>query len=398
MTNSAPSRRITSIDTLRGVVMIIMALDHVRDFVHRGAMSDSPTNLATTTPLLFFTRWITHICAPTFALTAGLGAWFWWQRGRTRAQLARFLVTRGLWLMLLEVTVMRFGYFFNWSLDYPVFLLVFWSLGLSMVVLAALIWLPTALLGALAAATILLHPLLDTITADQFGASAWLWNVVHQVGAFQAGSTTVITPYPLIPWVAVMALGFALGPMFRLEREARRRQLVIMGVVSIVAFVVLRAINGYGDPVPWSSQDAPVTTALSFLNTSKYPASPAFLLMTLGPAFLLLAAFDRERASAESPATVIGRVPLFYFVVHFYLAHLLATLLAVFRHGGEVMQVMFIPYPSMGGPAERFPPDFGWSLGVTYLVWIAVLLMIYPLCRRYAAFKARRNDWWLGYV
>ncbi|HRP08246.1 MAG TPA: heparan-alpha-glucosaminide N-acetyltransferase domain-containing protein [Gemmatimonadales bacterium] len=387
------THRVASVDLLRGTVMIIMALDHVRDFIHRGAMNNSPTDLATTTPILFMTRWITHICAPAFALTAGLGAWFWWQKGRSRAELSRFLASRGIWLMLLEVTVMRLGYYFNLSLEYPVFLLVFWSLGLSMVALAALVWLPMRLLTVLSVVTMLFHPLLDGLDL-----SGWLWNVVHQVGAFQAGRVTVITPYPLIPWVAVMAFGFSLGPLFRLDPVERRRRLVWLGSAAVVGFVVLRAINGWGDPVPWSSQQSPAFTALSFLNTSKYPASPSFLLMTLGPALLLLAAFDRAKSGRNSPALIFGRVPLFYYMVHFFLAHVIATLLALAHYGSTALDFIFRPYPSLGGAAEAFPAGFGYSLGIAYLVWLLVLLVSYPLCRWYAGVKARRDDWWLKYL
>jgi len=371
-----------------------MALDHVRDFIHRVAMTGSPTDLATTTPVLFMTRWITHICAPAFALTAGLGAWFWWQKGHSRAELSRFLITRGVWLMLLEVTVMRFGYYFNLSLEYPVLLLVFWSLGLSMVVLAALVWIPMRWLTILSVSAMLLHPLLDG-----FELSGWLWNITHQVGAFQVGRATVITPYPLIPWVAVMSFGFCLGPLFRISGEERRRRLALMGVVALAGFIALRLINAWGDPVPWSAQSAPIMTALSFVNTSKYPASPAFLLMTLGPALLLLAAFDRKTGDGVR-ATIItfGRVPFFYFMLHFFLAHIIASLLALAQYGGAALDFMFHPYPSLGGPAGLFPGGFGYPLWTTYLVWLVVLVVCYPLCRWYAGVKRRRSHWWLAYL
>lgn len=399
--SAAQTTRVASIEILRGLVMILMALDHVRDFVHRGAMSGSPTDLSTTTSLLFMTRWVTHLCAPTFALTAGLGAWLWWQAGRSRLDLSRFLATRGLWLMLLEVTVMRFAYNFSWSLEYPVLLLVLWSLGLSMVVLAALVWLPIRVLGVLAVAGILLHPMLDGITADRFGSAAGLWNVVHQVGAFRLDGVTFVTPYPLIPWVAVVALGFSLGPLFQMAPAVRRRWLVVMGVAALAAFVALRLYNGYGDPVPWRAQESPLFTLLSFLNTTKYPASPAFLLMTLGPALLLLAAFDRLSLGGRGlgdVAGVFGRVPLFYYIFHFYLAHVIVTVLALVRYGRAALDFVFLPYPSLGGVAARFPPGFGYDLWVTYVVWVAVVAISYPLCRWYARVKARRRDWWLGYL
>lgn len=388
-----PSSRVPSIDALRGIVMIIMALDHVRDFFHRGAMTASPTDLATTTPILFATRWITHVCAPAFALTAGLGAWFWWQRGRTRAELSRFLATRGLWLMLLELTVMRFGYGFTWSAEFPVFLLVFWSLGLSMVALAALIWLPVRLLGTISVLTLLLHPFLDAAASG-----SPLWNIIHRVGAFPLGDMTVITPYPLIPWVAVMSLGFSLGPLFTADPAVRRKRLLAMGTAAIAGFLLLRLANGYGDTAPWARQDSPLYTVISFLNTTKYPASPAFLLMTLGPAFLLLAMLERRTLSQTNPVMVFGRVPLFYFIIHFYLAHLLASAAAFVRYGAAAADFAFLPFPSIGGNAANFPEGFGYPLAVTYAAWIVVLIVSYPLCRWYAGIKARRRDWWLSYL
>lgn len=394
------SDRIGSIDLLRGIAMIVMALDHIRDFVHGGAMVALPTDLRSTTVLLFATRWVTHFCAPVFALTAGLGAWLW-ARGRSRPELSRFLITRGLWLMALELTVMQFAYYFSWSPSYPILLLVLWSLGLSMAVLAAMIWLPRTLLGPLSVAMILLHPLLDGITADRFGAAAGLWNIVHQVGAFQLGAIAVATPYPLIPWLGLVALGFSLGPLFELEPDRRRRWLLAIGAAALTGFVVLRLINGYGDPVPWNRQRSHIFTLLSFLNTTKYPASPAFLLMTLGPAFLLLASLDRvpnNRGGFATVATVFGRVPLFYYIVHFYLAHFIATALALITYGRAAFEFAFLPYPSVGGPADRFPSGFGYDLWVTYLVWLAVLAICYPVCRWYSGVKARRRDWWLSYL
>lgn len=396
-----PPGRAPSIDLLRGVVMIIMALDHVRDFIHRGAMSALPTNLANTTPLLFGTRWITHLCAPAFALTAGLGAWLWWQNGRTRSALSRFLATRGLWLMALELVVMQLGYYFSWSPANPVLLLVLWSLGLSMVLLAALIWLPRRLLLALAVATILLHPLLDGITARQFGAAAGLWNILHQVGAFRLDGILFVTPYPVIPWVAIMAFGFTLGPLFAMGEAERTRRLWLIAATALAGFVIMRLVNVYGDPVPWEHQRSLAYTVISFLNVTKYPASPAFVLVTLGLALALLAAFGRVASTHRGPvaiAIVFGRVPLFYYIVHFFLAHLIATALAFAMYGRGAYAFAFLPYPSMGGPSDRFPIGFGFDLWVTYLVWLAVVVASYPLCRWFAGIKARRRDWWFSYL
>jgi uncharacterized membrane protein len=396
--SGVPSGRVTSIDALRGVVMILMALDHVRDFIHHEAMVASPTDLARTTPLLFFTRWVTHFCAPVFIMTAGFGAWFWWRRGRSRGQLAGFLLTRGLGLVLLELTVMRFAYNFSVSFEYPVFLLVLWVLGACMLGLAALVWLPTRVMMIVTLATIALHNFLDPIASRDFGSAAAVWNLLHQVGAFRLGDLTVIVGYPLVPWIAVMALGFACAPVFRLAPADRQRTLMTAGAAATIGFIVIRAWNGYGDPAPWQPQASPVFTVLSFLNTTKYPPSLIFLLMTLGPAFIALAWLDRRALNSSHPLVVLGRAPLFYFVAHFFLAHLAAALLALGRYGGAAWSFIFHPLPSMGGPRSLYPPNFGYDLWVVYVVWAVIVLALYPACRRVAAWKAGRTEWWVGYL
>jgi uncharacterized membrane protein len=396
--HEAAATRLSAIDALRGGVMVLMALDHVRDFVHRAAMIASPTDLATTTPAIFLTRWVTHFCAPVFMFTAGLGAYLWWQRGATRPQLSRFLATRGLWLAALELTVMRLAYNFNPSQAYPVFLLVLWVLGLCMICMAPLVWLPIRVLGLASVAVIALHNCLDSLTAAQFGAAAGLWHLIHQPGVFPVGGAPIIVAYPLVPWVAVMAFGFSCGPLYALDRPVRRRYLVICGAAATAAFLVVRALNGYGDPVPWSGQSSPVYTVLSFLNTTKYPPSLAFLLMTLGPAALALAWLDRPTLTPSNPLVLFGRVPLFYFVVHFYAAHLIADVLAALRYGGRSRAFLFQPVPSMGGSRQLFPPDFGYDLWVVYVAWVLLILALYPVCRWFADLKRRRREWWWSYL
>jgi uncharacterized membrane protein len=391
--------RLQSVDALRGAVMIIMALDHVRDFIHRGAMSQSPTDLATTTTALFLTRWVTHFCAPVFMLTAGLGAYFYWRNGgRSKAQVSRFLVTRGLWLMFLELTLMQLAYNFGVSASYPIFLLVLWVLGACMVVLAALIWMPITWLAVLSSATIVLHHLLDGVRAQSFGALAPVWTLLHQVGAFPFAGRIFIAPYTLIPWFAVMALGFSLGPIFSNRPDERQRLLIRIGVVMMIAFLLVRALNVYGDPSRWAWQPTATMTVLSFLNTTKYPPSLSFLLMTLGPALIALAFFDRTRLSRSNPLIVFGRVPLFYFVVHFIAAHALLVLLSLVRYGTTAFGFMFQPVPSMGGPAKSFPQAFGYDLWVAYAVWITIVVVLYPLCRWFAAVKQRSSHWALSYL
>ena len=306
-------------------------------------------------------------------------------------------MTRGLWLALLEVTVMRLAYNFSLSQEYPVFLLVLWGLGFCMIALAALVWLPIPVLSVVSVAAIVLHHLADGVRAQQFGAAAPLWNLIHQVGAFQFAGHVFITPYPLVPWVGVMALGFCFGGLLRLPSDRRQRLLLRLGIVITIAFVLVRVMNVYGDPSRWSWQATAASTVLSFLNTSKYPPSLSFLLMTLGPALIALAWFDRRDLQPANPLIVFGRVPLFYFVLHFTAAHASTFGLSIVTYGAATFSFMWQPVPSMGGPAQAFPPNFGWDLWVAYAVWIAIVASLYPLCRWFASVKERNRSWWLSY-
>jgi uncharacterized membrane protein len=390
--------RLQSIDALRGAIMIIMALDHTRDFFHISATYFSPTDLTRTYPFLFFTRWITHFCAPVFTFTAGLGAFLWLQRGRTKTQLSSFLLTRGIWLIFLELTVMRLAYNFNFASRFPVLLLVMWELGGCMVALALLVQLPYRLLAVFSIAVIALHNLLDPINAESFGSYAGIWNVIHQPGAIILHELVIVVGYPLIPWIAVMSAGFCFGRVFLLEPARRQKIILITGCASTAAFIILRAINHYGDSEKWSRQHSAIYTLLSFLNCTKYPPSLLYLLMTLGPALIVLALFDRRRFSMNNPLIVFGRVPLFYFIAHFYLIHLLSFLTTWIRYGTQSHPILFSSPPAMGGPEKLFPADFGYPLWVIYAVWLFVVISLYPLCRWYANIKASRADWWLSYL
>jgi uncharacterized membrane protein len=398
MSSAAPSTRLSSIDALRGAVMVIMALDHTRDFFHVGAMSFSPTDLNRTTPILFFTRWITHYCMPLFMFTAGMGAFLFGHRNHTRGQLSRFLWTRGLWFILLELTVMQFAYNFAVSSRFTVLLLILWIFGICMIAMAALIYLPVRWLAALSVAVIVFHNCLDGVRASQFGAGARLWNLLHQPGVFPVAGRMVLVPYTLVPWIAVIAAGFCFGRIFLRDSAARRRIMLRLGIALTIAFVVVRAVNRYGDPIPWAHQKSGLFTVLSFLNCTKYPASLDFLLMTLGPSFLVLAYLDQRTFKAANPLIVFGRVPLFYFVLHFYLIHAFTVLAALLRYGWSATGFIFGPLPSIGGPRQLFPANFGYSLWVVYGVWIVTVLFLYPFCRWFAKVKATRRDWWLSYL
>lgn len=389
-----PAARLSGLDALRGAVMIVMALDHVRDFVNISAMSFSPTDLEKTTPVLFFTRWITHFCLPVFMFTAGAGAFLWQHQGRhSRGELSRFLWTRGLWFIVLELTVMRLAYNFDFSTSYPVFLVVLWIFGICMLVMAVLVRLPMSWLFAFSVAVIVLHNALDGIRVQNIA-----WGLIHQPGLFMVGRTPVIVPYTLLPWIGVMTAGFCFGQVLTRSPEARRRIMLRIGLGMVIAFLVLRTINHYGDPAPWSVQKSAMFTLLSFLNCTKYPGSLDFLLMTLGPALVLLSWLDRWRPSAANPLIVFGRVPFFYFVLHFYLIHAVAAVLALVRYGGGAVSFIFNPPPSMGAPAKLFPPHYGYSLPATYAVWIFVVVSLYPVCRWYASYRATHRRWWLSYL
>ena len=395
--HTKPSLRLSSIDALRGAVMIIMALDHVRDFFHVGAMSFSPTDLTRTWPILFFTRWITHFCLPVFMFAAGMGAFLLGQRNRTKHQLSWFLWTRGVWFIVLELTVMQLAYTFNFSFTL-VFLLILWVFGICMIAMAWLIYLPTRWLAALSVVVIVFHNCLDGIDADRFGSFAWLWNLLHQPGPFSVAGRQVLAPYTFLPWIAVLAAGFCFGQVLLLEPATRRRIMLSVGLVLTILFVAVRAINRYGDPAPWAHQKSAVFTVLSFLNCTKYPGSLDFLLMTLGPSLLVLAFLDPLKFKPGNPLIVFGRVPMFYFVLHFYLIHALALLAAWIRYGSSAATFMFHTLPSMGGPQQLFPANFGYSLGAVYGVWLLTVVLLYPVCRWFARVKATRSDWWLSYL
>lgn len=391
--------RIDSVDLLRGIVMVIMLLDHTRDFTHWGAQQFDPADLTRTSTALFLTRWITHFCAPVFVFLAGTGAYLQLARGKPKAELARFLWTRGLWLILLEFTVVRFGVFFNVDYSFLGVAQVIWVLGWSMIALAGLIFLPIRTVAAFGVGMVLLHNLLDPLQVAPWqgpgsavpDAAAKLWMVLHQQGAFPVAgfpSPIVYVLYPLIPWVGVMAAGFAFGTVYDMDAGRRRAILLRLGLWLTAAFLALRALNFYGDPSRWSDQKSAVFTALSFLNVTKYPPSLLFLLMTLGPAMLALWWFERPVRSAIGRALIVfGRVPLFFYVLQWYTAHLIGI-------GLHVAAGRPVPGPPGAAPAG----NFGFGLGVTYLAWIAGTLLLYPLCRWYAGVKARRRDWWLSYL
>ena len=399
--------RISSVDLLRGLVMVIMLLDHTREFVHADAFVFSPTDLSKTNVALFFTRWITHLCAPTFVFLAGTSIYLQRLRGKSQSELARFLVTRGLWLIVLEFTVVRLAVFFN--LDYSFFGVaeVIWVFGVSMIVMAAIIYLPVWAAGAIGVAMIALHNLFDGVTVSPATSmagtpplDAWqtIWLFLHQPGFVPLldGASKLFVAYPLMPWVGVMAAGYALGAVYARESQRRRKTLYILGGAAIVLFVVIRAVNVYGDPSPWSVQASPVFTVLSFLNTTKYPASFLFLLMTLGPALLILAATDRVNGENLIARILIvyGRVPLFYFILQMFVAHAFGVVLGVLA--GWDVGFLFTNFPFAAD--VKAPQGFGFPLWIVYVAWIAGVVLLYPVCVWYGDLKRQRKHWVFSYL
>ena len=400
------SGRVESVDFLRGMVMIIMLLDHVREYVHAEAFASSPTDLAKTTVPLFLTRWMTHLCAPTFVLLAGTSVFLQRSRGgKPPWVLTKFLLTRGLWLIVLEFTVVRFSLYFN--LDYIFFGMaeVIWALGVSMMVLAVLLHGPLRLTAAIGVGIIVLHNLLDPLAVPPEISMAGLqspsalqvfWMFLHQPGFVPlAPSVKMFVAYPLLPWIGVMAVGYALGQVYVWERQRRRTFLFRLGGGLTLLFVALRATNLYGDPHGWSRQDSPIFTVLSFLNTTKYPASLLFLLMTLGPALLILGWSETLRSDHLPTRAVItfGRVPLFYFVLQMFLAHLMGIALSLLA--GKSTDFYYLNFPASSTQA---PPDAGFPLWVVYLCWIVGLALLYPPCCWYAKLKAGKRGFPFSYL
>lgn len=377
--------RLTSIDIVRGFVMVVMALDHVRDYVTHARFP--PEDLSRASAALFATRWITHFCAPTFFLLAGVGIGLLDQRQPT-GQVSRYLVTRGLWLLVLELVITPIGWQFGFELI-PAFALVLWALGWSMIALALLVHVPAPVLLALSLVTVFGHNLLDPVRPESFGLFAGLWHLLHVPGF--AIPNVLFVAYPLIPWVAVMCLGYLLARAYQWDPGRRRRFLIRAGLAASALFVVLRFLNGYGNPLPWSPQRTPALTVASFLNVQKYPPSLDFLLMTLGPALAALALTEQARGRVGRWLAVYGRVPLFFYVVHIFVAHAAAVVVALIQ-SGELRRIKVIT------EFGSLPEWYGLPLPGVYLVWALVVIALYHPCRWFARVKETRGEWWIRYM
>jgi uncharacterized membrane protein len=383
--------RLESVDLLRGLIMVLMALDHTRDFFTN--VTFNPLDLSQTNPALFLTRWFTHYCAPVFIFLAGTGACLAASRGKSRKDLSWFLVSRGVWLAFLEVTwVYSLGWAFNFDFR-QVGVGVLWAIGWSMVVLAGLIWLPTSAVAIFGIGMVVGHNLFDWVQPTHFGPFGWLVTILHVPGPiYRAPGWNLGVGYVLIPWIGVMACGYVFGKVFSWPAERRRPLMLGIGLALTAAFLVVRGLNGYGDPRPWTAQDSLLKTVFAFVDCTKYPPSLDYVLMTIGPALIVLSRLDRGTPKLLRPFLVFGKVPLFYYLLHLPLLHGMAVIVAYIRHGHAEW---LFRTPFSDAPV---PPDAGFGLLGVYLFWIAAVLILYPVCRWFADLKMRRRDAWLSYL
>lgn len=392
---SVPRERVYSVDVLRGIVMILMALDHVRDFFHVTAMTQDPLDVETTHPLLYITRWITHFCAPVFVFLSGLSVQL--MNGRkTTAEISGFLMKRGLWLILVEITLVSFGLSFNPLMNVMI-LQVIWAIGVCFVILSLLVFLPWQAILGLGVLITCSHNLLDYIEAKPGFQPGVLWQLTHQTRytffEYLPGHGFIVL-YPFLPWLGIMFMGYGFGRFFQADVSAsqRKRILVAAGMGMIVVFIVVRLLNGYGDPRPWASHPHWAATLGSFMNVQKYPPSLLYACATLGPALLLLAWMEGRKSPAMNVAKVYGSVPFFYYILHFYIIHLLCVVL-FFVSGYGVNEIVNPQVPFLFRP-----PEFGYPLWIVYLIWTGVVTVLYPVCKRYAAYKKTHRQWWLRYL
>ncbi len=383
--------RIESIDLLKGVVMVIMALDHVRDYFHYSAFMFNPADPTQSTLPIFFTRWITHFCAPAFSFLAGLSAFMVGKR-KSKNELSVFLIKRGIWLIFIELTIVCFGWYFDLQFR-TLGLLVIWSLGISMIILAALIYLPRNYILLISLLLICFHNLLDNV---HFPGNV-LWSVVHEQMIYKfSGNKILLIGYPIVPWFAVMALGYYFGSLYDKSFDNRKRKKLLnsIGIIAVATFVVLRLANLYGDPKQFKEFGSFSQNLISFLNPNKYPPSLLYLLMTLGAAFLFLANTEKLKGRIVNFFCTFGRVPFFYYILHIYIIHIIAMIMAQISGWGWKKMILstFIAFePNMKG--------YGYSLWIVYVIWISVILLLYPLCKKFDKYKqAHKEKWWLSYL
>lgn len=388
-------QRIQSIDILRGVVMLIMALDHTRDFFHNAGAFSDPTDMATTTPLLFFTRWITHFCAPNFVFLSGVSAYLAGTR-RTKSELSSFLIKRGLWLVFIELVVLTFAFSLNPFFNFVV-LQVLWVIGLSMIILGLLVRAPLKVIAIIGALILFSHDILDYLTLPKTGLEATLLKVffVARGSVLPVGQSHFIFDlYAIIPWTGVMLLGYVFGAIYTKGFDPIRRKKILLyaGVSTLALFVVLRYFNIYGDPNPWAAQRNGTYTFMSFFNVSKYPPSLLYLFLTIGVGLIVLALVENVKTWLTGIFIIYGNVPFFYYVLHFYLIRAI-NIIMFFAQGYHTDQIS-----NPNGPFRFQPPGFGFNLGGVYIVWFIVIALLYLPCRWYSKYKKTHKQWWLSYL
>lgn len=393
--NEIKRQRIESIDLLRGIVMIIMALDHVRAFFHYDAFYFSPTDLTQTSGILFFTRFITHYCAPVFVFLAGISAFLYGVK-KTKKELAFYLFTRGLWLLFVELFIISFGRTFNSS--YPLFVLqVIWAIGISMIVLAAMIYISLRWILLTSLIIIIAHNVLDTVHVPGNGLASFAWSALHETGVFSWAGFNIHVSYPVLPWIGVIALGYWFGSLYApgYNAQMRRKILLSLGVGAIFLFILLRVNNFYGDSSNWSIQKNAAFSFLSFLNVTKYPPSLHFVLVTLGPALVFLSQAEKPLNALTGRIAVFGRVPFFYYVLHFYLIHLFA-MIGVIILGYHWSDMILWDRPNNVAKLK----GYGFGLPTVYIVWIGLVLILYPICNWYDRYKRTHyaTKRWLTYL
>lgn len=388
-------KRIGSIDLLRGIVMIIMALDHVRDYFHANSFLFDPLDLEKASPAIYFTRWITHFCAPVFMFLAGTSAFFM-SRRKTKKQLSWFLFTRGIWLIFLELVVVNFGWNFD-ILFTNIYFVTIWALGVSMIALAGLIFLPVKYILAIGFILVAGHNLLDNTHVQGNTLPAFGWALLHDQNFFSWQGHNVLVGYPLLPWIGIIALGYCFGILYSpsFTREKRKKWLLSIGLSAIALFALIRFINVYGDPSPWSGQSSGFYTFLSFIKATKYPPSLLYTLMTLGPAILFLAVAENAGNRITGIISIYGRVPMFYYLLHIYLVHLLA-MVAASAFTGYSWELWILKEPLWFTQSLK---GYGFSLPVVYLVWAGIVIALFPLCKWYDRYKtSHKEKWWLSYL
>jgi uncharacterized membrane protein len=375
--------------------MVIMALDHVRDYFHYGSFYNDPTDLATTSPILFFTRFITNFCAPVFVFLSGTSA-FLYGTNKTKPQLFKFLFTRGLWLIFLEIVVNNFIWTFDITYSLQIFQVIF-AIGFSMICLSFLIYLPKKVILIAGIILIAGHNALDSFIMQGQSFQSIVWYFLHQNNALVKGPDyLVIIQYPLIPWIGLMALGYLFGTFYQkgYDVSLRKKWLLRLGLGAIALFFILRGLNVYGDLAPWTVQDTITKTILSFFKVTKYPPSLLFICVTLGPAMLFLYAYENTQNKVTNFFLAFGRVPLFYYFLHMLVIHVFA-IISIFIFGGNWQDMIMTGKNFMNGNLKTY----GYSLFIVYLVWISVVFLLFPLCKQYMKYKANNKDkWWLSYL